>query len=406
VKVLVVNCGSSSIKFKLYAMPEGEVLVKGLVQRIGEPEGEIALSSPSGSVTIEERVPYHAAGLRRAMELLATSDATPLSSIEEIDAVGHRVVHGGERFTGTVRIDDDVVEALEDHVELAPLHNPPNILGIRVVRELLPDVPQVAVFDTAFHQTMPPRAYLYALPREMHTELRIRRYGFHGTSHRYVAQRAAEMLGRDPADTNVITCHLGNGASIAAVRGGESVDTSMGFTPLEGLVMGTRCGDIDPAIVLYLANGPGKTLKEIDRLLNKQSGLLGLSGKSNDVRELQRLREAGDEDAAVALDVFAYRIRKYVGAYLAVLGRVDAIVFTAGVGEHQTAIRAAALEGLEPLGIALDPAKNEAAVGVEAAIGAEGSKVEVLVVPTDEEGMIARDTYALATDSTVISGVE
>jgi acetate kinase len=398
VKILVLNCGSSSIKYQLFEMPAGDVLAKGLVQRIGEADGEIRQEGPAGTVRRTEHVPDHAVGLRRAIALLTEGDAAPLADVAEIGAVGHRVVHGGERFTGTVRIDDEVVEALEDYIELAPLHNPPNLLGIRVARELLPGVPQVGVFDTAFHQTMPPHAYLYALPRALYREARIRRYGFHGTSHRYVAERAAVILGKDFAETNAITCHLGNGGSVTAVRGGSSVDTSMGFTPLEGLVMGTRCGDLDPAIVLYLISHRGMAPEAVDRLLNKESGLLGLSGKSNDVRELVTLRDAGDADAALALDVFAYRIRKYVGAYLAVLGRVDAIVFTGGIGEHQPSLRAAALSGMERLGIELDPDRNRAAAGREARIGRDGSPVEVLVIPTDEERAIAKDTYALAAE--------
>ncbi len=394
-KILVLNCGSSSIKFKLYEMPAKDVLAKGIVERIGEDDAGLRIEGPAGSVDLVEAIPGHAEGLRRAVELLTDGDAAPLADVSEIGAVGHRVVHGGEAFTGTVMIDDAVVTAIEDHVSLAPLHNPPNLLGIQVAREALPDVPQVGVFDTAFHQTMPPHAYLYALPREFYEKDRIRKYGFHGTSHRYVARKAAEMLGKAPEDVNLVTCHLGNGSSVAAVKSGESVDTSMGLTPLEGLVMGTRSGDLDPAIVFHLAKVRGMDLPEIDRLLNKQSGLLGLSGKSNDVRELTRLSGEGDEGATLALDIFCYQIRKYVGAYFAVLGRVDAIVFTAGVGENQPAIRAGACGDLDCLGVKLDESKNTAARGVEASVGEDGSPVSILVIPTDEEGMIATDTYEL-----------
>jgi acetate kinase len=396
VKVLVLNCGSSSIKLKLFDMPAGTVLAKGAVARIGESMGEVKLNGPSGSASFEEPIPDHETGLRRAIALLTDGDAAPLADVAEIEAVGHRVVHGGERFTKTTLIDDEVVAAIEDHVALAPLHNPPNLLGIRVARDLLPGVPQVGVFDTAFHQTMEPHAYLYALPQRLYTEDRIRKYGFHGTSHRYVTERAVEILGKASDETNLITCHLGNGGSVAAIRGGRSADTSMGLTPLEGLVMGTRSGDIDPAIIFHLAGAKGMTISDIDRLLNKQSGLLGLSGKSNDVRELMELREQGDEGARRALDIFCYQIKKYIGAYMAVLGRVDAIVFTGGIGENQPMVRAAACADMAPLGVEIDAEKNEATHGEEARIGVPGRATEVLVAPTDEEKLIASDTYALA----------
>jgi acetate kinase len=304
-------------------------------------------------------------------------------------------VHGGEKFTQTVLINDEVMEAIEDHVELAPLHNPPNLAGIRVAQGLLPGVPQVAVFDTAFHQSIPRHAFLYALPMDLYRKERIRRYGFHGTSHRYVSMRAAEILRKAPEDANLITCHLGNGASITAVAAGRSVDTSMGFTPLEGLVMGTRCGDIDPAIALHLAQARKMSPTEIDNLLNKQSGLLGLSGRSNDVRELLRLMERGHKDAATALEIFCYRIHKYIGAYLAVLGRADALVFTAGIGENSPWVRRNASKGLERFGIRIDETRNKAAVGCESDISADGAEIRVLVVPTNEEKLIAMDAYAL-----------
>jgi len=314
----------------------------------------------------------------------------------EIEAVGHRMVHGGEKFTQSVLITDEVEAAIEAHVELAPLHNPPNLLGIREARRLLPGVPQAAVFDTAFHQTMPERAFVYAVPYELVREVRLRRYGFHGTSHRFVAQRAARLLGRESAACNLITCHLGNGCSITAIRAGRSVDTSMGLTPLEGLVMGTRSGDIDAAVVPFLERVKGMSVAEVDRLLNKQSGLLGLSGVSNDMRALLQAEADGNKRAALALDVYCYRIRKYVGAYTAVLGEVHAVVFTAGVGENSAVIRERSLSGLERLGYKLDAEKNRQAVRRELDVAATDSPIRILVVPTNEELLIAQDTYELA----------
>ncbi len=395
-QVLVLNSGSSSLKYQVFRMPEGEVLARGLVERIGEDEGVITQQNDGDEVRHEERFADHAEGLQRAIALLTEGDDAPLRDIDDIGAVGHRVVHGGERFTDTVLIDDDVIAALEANSALAPLHNPPNLLGVRVARDLMPDVPQVAVFDTAFHQTMPEHAYLYAIPMDLYREDGVRRYGFHGTSHRYVASEAARMLGKEPESCNLITCHLGNGSSVAAIRNGRSIDTSMGMTPLEGLVMGTRSGDLDPALIFYLARVEKMTIDDLDQLLNKKSGLLGLSGKSNDVRELLELREKGDDGARIALAVFAYRIKKYIGAYAAVLGRVDAVVFTAGIGENATAVRAEATDGLDALGIALDAEKNREAIGVAADVARPESRTRILVVPTDEEKLIAQDTYALA----------
>ena len=395
-KVLVLNCGSSSIKYQLFDMPAGEVLAKGLVQKIGEAEGKIDQSSSSGNVALVERVPDHVAGLKKAIELLTKGDKAPLKDIAEISAVGHRVVHGGEKFAKTVLINDEVVRAIDEFAALAPLHNPPNLLGIKVARELLPKVPQVAVFDTAFHQTMPEKAYLYALPMALYREDRIRRYGFHGTSHRYVAERAAALLKKKPSEARLITCHLGNGCSIAAVADGKSVDTSMGLTPLEGLVMGTRSGDFDPAIIFHLARVKKMTTDQADKLFNKQSGLMGLSGKSNDVRELIKLKESGNKDAALALEIFCYRLKKYIGSYMAVLGRVDAVVFTAGIGENSSFIRERTCEGLEPLGVGIDAKRNQVANGKETDVTADGMRTKVLVVPTNEEKLIAMDTFDLA----------
>jgi len=395
VKVLVINSGSSSIKYQLLAMPEGAVLAKGLVQRIGEPEGKLEQHAGEQHVERAEPIADHARGLERLVELLTQGDAAPLDSVEEIGAVGHRVVHGGEHFKDSALIDDDVVQAIEDHSELAPLHNPPNLLGIQVARRLLPKVPQVAVFDTSFHQTLPAHAFRYALPKSFYTEDRVRRYGFHGTSHKYVAGRAASILGKPLSELDLITCHLGNGASMAAIAKGRVVDTSMGLTPLEGLVMGTRCGDIDPAIIFHMARTRSLDIDALDKTLNKKSGLLGLSGTSNDVRELLERSAGGDEDATLALDVYCYRIKKYVGAYLAVLGRMDALIFTAGVGENSPAVRSKVCGGLEAMGIAIDASKNDRARG-EVDVTASGAKSRVLVVPTNEEKLIATDTYGLA----------
>jgi acetate kinase len=396
VKVLVLNVGSSSIKYQLFDMPEGGVAAKGKVERIGEPLGSVEQQSKAGGIKHEETIPDHGVGLERAIECLTRGNKAPLKDVREIGAVGHRVVHGGERFTQTVLIDDEVVAAIEANQELAPLHNPPNLLGIRVARRHLPQVPQVAVFDTAFHQTMPETAYLYAVPLSLYREHKVRRYGFHGTSHRYVSGRAAAMLKKPLNEVNLITCHLGNGSSMAAVKNGKSVDTSMGLTPLEGLVMGTRSGDIDPAIIFYLGRIKNWSNHEIDDLLNKKSGLLGLAGKSNDVRELLDRKERGDQDAERALAVFTYRIKKYVGAYVAALGRLDALVFTAGIGENSPFVRAQVCAGLEVLGLAIDEAKNMKAVAREIDISAAHARSRVLVIPTDEEKMIATDTYELA----------
>jgi acetate kinase len=406
-KILVINAGSSSLKFELFEMPSERGLASGLLERIGEPESRLAFrrasGAPSGTVvgdakdkTVTARpVADHAEGLRWILAALTEGAGAPVADTAEIAAVGHRVVHGGEAFTESVVITDEVERAVEANSDLAPLHNPPNLLGIRVAKSVMPDVPQVAVFDTAFHQTLPPHAFLYAIPYECYKEGRIRRYGFHGTSHRYVAARAAELLGRPAADVNLITCHLGNGASIAAVAGGRSVDTSMGLTPLEGVVMGTRSGDLDPALPLFLQRQRGLTAEEVDHILNKKSGLLGLSGRSNDLRVIEAAAAEGDERATLALDVYCYRIRKYVGAYTAALGHVDALVFTAGVGENSDVVRGKVLDGLAPLGFALDPAKNHGLRGREADIATPDSRARVLVVPTAEERLIARDTYAL-----------
>lgn len=395
-KVLVINAGSSSIKYQLFDAESEAVLAKGIVERIGEPEGRIVQEVDDRKIERRKRVADHSQAFKEIVENLLGKEHSVLSSTDEIDAVGHRVVHGGERFTASARITNEVLEAIRECVPLAPLHNPPNLTGIEAAMKLLPDVPHVAVFDTAFHQTVPETAYVYAIPYELYKEDHIRRYGFHGTSHRYVSERAVEILGGDSETFRSITCHLGNGCSMAAVCGGRSVDTSMGLTPLEGLVMGTRSGDIDPAITFHLAEVKGWGLDEVNDLLNKKSGLLGLSGVSNDLRSVARAADEGNRRAQLALDVFAYRVRKYVGGYLAVLGGAETIVFTGGIGENHAPTRARAVEGLEELGVCIDPDRNAEVHAVEADISTTDSRVRILVIPTNEELVIARDTAAIA----------
>ena len=387
--VLVVNAGSSSLKYSLVDGTSGESPASGTVERIGESRGRLKHASGDDEHVDERAIADHEEALRAALDAFASYG--PSLESAGVVAVGHRVVHGGERFSAPTLVDDSVVAAVTDLVSLAPLHNPANLEGIAVARKLFPDLPQVAVFDTAYHQTMPPVAYTYAVPRSWLTDHHIRRYGFHGTSHAYVAREAARALGRPPEDVNVIVLHLGNGASATAVRGGVSVDTSMGLTPLEGLVMGTRSGDLDPAIHMYLHRSLGWSLADIDEALNRSSGLKGLAGE-NDFREVMKLRAAGDAAAALAFDVYCYRIRKYVGAYYAVLGTVDAVVFTAGVGEHGPEVRAAALSGLARLGISVDPDRNAGPISGPTLVSPDSSDVAVLVVPTNEEYEIARQT--------------
>ncbi|MGH3371798.1 MAG: acetate kinase [Nocardioidaceae bacterium] len=391
--VLVLNAGSSSLKYSLVDATSGESAAGGLVERIGERSGILTHHVPSGEARLEQPIASHEEALTAVLD--AFERHGPSLDDVELEAIGHRVVHGGDRFADPVLIDDDLVDAVRDLVPLAPLHNPANLEGIEVARRLFPDLPQVAVFDTAFHQTLAEHAYTYAVPRAWREEHRVRRYGFHGTSHAFVSREAARLLGREPEHVNVIVLHLGNGCSATAVAAGSSVDTSMGMTPLEGLVMGTRSGDLDPALHAHLHRQVGWSLDEIDRVLNRDSGLKGLAGE-NDFRELHRMVEEGDRDARLAFDVYCYRIRKYVGAYLAVLGRVDAVVFTAGVGQHSPAVRAASLGGLEALGIELDPASNEQATGREpAVVSAPDARVAVMVVPTNEEWEIARQSLTV-----------
>ncbi len=401
-KILVINSGSSSIKYKLFHGDRLELAAAGLVERIGL-EGSRVLhtiydASGERKIVRETPVPDHEVGLRTVAGLLTEPGIAVIEHPGEIAAIGHRVVHGGERFSDTVIIDDDVIATIRRLIPYAPLHNPANLKGILVARQIFPDAAQVAVFDTAFHQTLPPYAYRYAIPNALYEEHGVRVYGFHGTSHLYVSKRAAEWLGKPLTKVNLITAHLGNGASMAAVRNGRSVDTTMGFTPLPGLMMGTRCGDLDPAVIFYLANRLGLTLEAIDRMLNKESGLLGVAGAS-DVRDVIEKMEAGDERARLALEMYAYRIRKYIGAYMAALGRVDALVFTAGVGENSPLVRRMSCAGLEPLGVVLDEARNNARGEGVRPIHADESAVSILVIPTDEELEIAQQTYDILNPS-------
>ncbi len=395
-KVLVINSGSSSVKYQLFNMKNEEVMVKGVVERIGIENSFLKQEEQNGEeIKIQEEVEDHSSAINLIVDTMLDNSAGILESMEEIEAVGHRVVHGGEEFAGSVKISDDVIAKMEEVSDLAPLHNPPNLAGIKVCQNLMPDTPQIGVFDTSFHQTMPEYAYIYALPYEYYEKYGIRRYGFHGTSHRYVSDRAAEFFDRSKKDLKIITCHLGNGASIAAVDGGVSVDTSMGLTPLEGLVMGTRCGDIDPAIVPLLQKKEGLSPDEIDDVMNKKSGLLGISGVSNDSRDIEQAADKGDERAQLAKEIFAYRVKKYIGAYAAAMGGVDAIVFTAGIGENAYNLRKMIVKDLEFLGCNLDENANEVR-GETKKISQTASQVKLLVIPTNEELVIARDTAEIA----------
>ena len=395
-KVLVINAGSSSLKYQLLDTGSQNVLAKGLCERIGI-DGKFTYKAP-GKAVVDARdvaMPTHSEAIQTVLNALVDPENGVIASMREIDAVGHRVVHGGETFAHSVRIDGQVLSAMEACVPLAPLHNPANILGVKACSAVMgPNVPQVAVFDTAFHQTMPPVAYTYALPYEYYQQDKVRRYGFHGTSHKYVTQRAADMLGKPIESLKLISCHLGNGSSVAAVAGGKSVDTSMGFTPLAGLPMGTRSGDLDAGILEYLMNKHGMDIKEMLNVLNKKSGVQGLSGVSSDFRDLCAARDAGNGRAALALDLFNYGVKKYIGAYAAAMGGVDAVIFTAGVGENDAAQRMAIASGLEFMGIKMDPDANSVR-GKEAIISAIDSKVKVLLIPTNEELMIALETAAL-----------
>ena len=392
-KILVINCGSSSIKYKLYEMDSRQTLAAGGIEKIGLPGAFLKIKMNDGSSkVIEAEIPDHSVGIKMMFDALLNKEYGAISSLDEIGAAGHRIVHGGV-FTKSQVVTDQMIEEWKQYMDLAPLHSYAHLKGYNAVKQLLPELKQVFVFDTAFHQTMPDYAYMYALPYQYYTEDHIRRYGAHGTSHRYVTQRSAEVFGQLPK--RLITCHIGNGASISAVLDGKCIDTSMGLTPLEGLMMGTRTGDIDSSAILTIMKKEGLTPDEANDLLNKKSGLLGVTGISSDMREVEKASREGNERATLALKMYNYRIRKYIGSYAAVLGGVDALVFTAGVGEHQWDVREGALEGLEFLGIELDKEKNKANNGEEEIISTPSSRVKVAVIPTDEEWMIASDTLAL-----------
>ena len=392
--ILVINCGSSSLKFQLIDMTTEAVQAKGLCERIGIDGSRIVYTPAGGEkMTIESPMPTHTEAIKLVLDCLTNAEYGVIKSLKEINAVGHRVVHGGEKFASSTIITDEVIKVIEECNELAPLHNPANLIGINVCRELMPGVPMVGVFDTAFHQTMPKKAYLYGLPIKAYTDYKIRRYGFHGTSHSFVSKRVAEFLGKPVEDLKTIVCHLGNGASICAVDGGKSVDTSMGFTPLAGLVMGTRSGDIDPAILEYYANKEGLTLSEVTTVLNKKSGMEGLTGGKSDFRDLEEGYEAGDQACVDAIEVFCYNVARFVGAYAASLNGVDVIAFTAGIGENSGFVRGKICEYLGYLGITIDAEQNSKR-GEDIIISTPDSKVTVCVIPTNEELMIARDTKA------------
>ncbi len=392
--ILVINAGSSSLKYQFIDIDSEKVLAKGLCERIGI-EGSVLTQKVNGKENLvrEEAMKDHSDAIRMVIEALTGSEHNVISDMSQIDAVGHRVVHGGEIFSKSVVIDSDVMEAIKSCIPLAPLHNPANIIGIEACQKIMPGTPQVAVFDTAFHQQMPPEAYMYALPYEVYSEHKVRRYGFHGTSHKYVSQRAAEILGRPIEELKIVTMHLGNGSSVAAVKDGHSIDTSMGFTPLAGVAMGTRCGDIDPAIVTYLMEEEGYDAEAMDKIMNKDSGVYGISGISSDFRDLEAAMYTNPR-AKLALDMFAYDVKKLVGAYAAAMGGVDALVFTAGIGENTKIIREQITDGLDFMGISIDKAANDCR-GCEKDITAPGATVKTLVIPTNEELMIAKDTAML-----------
>ena len=394
-KVLVLNCGSSSIKYKLFDMEQKSVIAQGGIEKIGLKDSFLKFTLPSGEKKILEKdIPEHTVGVEFILQTLTSPEYGAIKSLDEINAVGHRMVHGGEKFSESVLLTQEVLDAFTACNDLAPLHNPANLKGVRAVEAILPNVPQIGVFDTAFHQTMPDYAYMYAVPYELYTKYGVRRYGFHGTSHRYVSKRVCEFLGVSPEGKRIITCHIGNGGSISAIKDGKCQDTSMGLTPLEGLMMGTRSGDIDGGAVSYIMDKEGLDSAGISNLLNKKSGVLGVFGESSDMRDLESAAAAGNPRAILAEKMYFYRIKKYIGAYAAALGGVDIIVFTGCVGENQASCRAAACEGLEYMGIKLDAEKNKVR-GEEIVISTPDSKVQVVVIPTDEELMIASDTVAI-----------
>ena len=395
-KILVLNCGSSSIKYQLFDMESKSVLAKGGIEKIGLEGSFLKLTQPDGEkVTLTKDSPEHTTGVRFIISVLTGEEYGVIKSINEIDAVGHRMVHGGEKFSSSVLLTDEVMKDFEACNELAPLHNPANIKGVNAVKDIAPEMPQVGVFDTSFHQTLPDYAYIYGIPYELYEKYGIRRYGFHGTSHRYITKRVCEILGVKPEDKKIITCHIGNGGSIAAVKNGKCVDTTMGLTPLEGLMMGTRSGDIDPGAIPFIMEKLQLDGKGLSDLLNKKSGVLGVSGVSSDMREVEAAAASGNKRAELANTIYFYRIKKYIGAYAAAMGGVDIIVFAGGVGENQSPCREAALEGLEFIGVELDKELNKKSRGEEVVLSTPESKVKVVLVPTDEELMIASDTYEI-----------
>lgn len=395
-KILVLNCGSSSIKYALYNMDRKEVIASGGAERVGMEEAFVKVKLPSGEKRkIMHDIPEHTEGVKFILSLLTNPEIGAIQSLKEIDAVGHRMVHGGEKFKQSVLITPEVIEAFEACSDLAPLHNPANLKGIRAVSELMPGLPQVGVFDTAFHQTMPDYAYLYALPYEVYEQFGVRRYGFHGTSHRYVSQRVCDFLGVDMKKQRIITCHIGNGGSLAAVKYGQCMDTTMGLTPLEGIMMGTRSGDVDGGAITYLEKKLNLSPDEMSNYLNKKSGVQGVFGVSSDMRDLEAACTAGEKRAILAQNMYNYKIKKYIGAFAAAMGGVDIIVFTAGVGENQPSMRAGVMEGLDFLGVKIDEKINATLRGEEKVISTPDSQVKVVVIPTDEELMIASDTLAL-----------
>ncbi|OFI07690.1 acetate kinase [Clostridium acetireducens DSM 10703] len=393
-KILVINCGSSSLKYQLINMKNEEVMAKGLVERIGIEGSVLTQKINDSKYEIKQYMKDHKEAIKLVVEALTHEEYGVIKNMNEISAVGHRVVHAGEKYSSSVLINEDVIKVLEQCVKLAPLHNPANIVGINVCRELIPNIPMVAVFDTAFHQTLPDYAYIYPLPYELYTKYAIRKYGFHGTSHKYVSDVAAQMLGKNKKDLKIITCHLGNGASLCAIDKGKSVDTSMGFTPLEGLAMGTRCGDIDSAIIPFLMKTGELTIDNVDNLLNKESGVLGISGVSSDFRDIEEAASRGNKRAELALEVFCYRVKKFIGAYIAAMGGVDCIVFTAGLGENSPETREKVCENLEFMGINVDKEKNKIR-GKAMDISSKESRVKVFVIPTNEELMIAKETKTI-----------
>lgn len=392
--ILVINCGSSSLKYQLLDMSNENQLASGLVERIGHEGSRLKQETEFGKKVINVHMNDHKDALANVLDALKNEEYGAIKSFDEIHAVGHRVVHAGEKYSASVIVDEAVIRALEECIELAPLHNPPNLMGINAIMELLPNVKNVGVFDTAFHQTMPETSFIYPLPYEFYEKYRVRRYGFHGTSHRYVAQRAATMLNKDIKDLKLISCHLGNGASVCAIDGGKSVATSMGFTPLEGLIMGTRCGDIDPAIVTYIMNKENLSPQEMNDVLNKKSGILGISGVSSDFRDVEDAAAKGNARAQLAIDTFDLRVKQYIASYATIMGDVDAIIFTAGLGENSPTNRASICENLGFMGVELNTVENNVR-GVDKFVNTEDSKVKIMVVPTNEELMIARDTLEL-----------